>query len=287
VLPGLVLAWIDAFNEIYPGANIEIATPYAGSLGMLEVIEGNYDFVFVSRELKPTDISSFNEKYGYDPFTAAVAGGSYRHYGFLDAIGFFVNIDNPLDRLSLEQIDRLFSSTHHRGGEAVARWGQLGLVGEWENQPVHLYGVEPWNGFEEFVRQKALDFNGQRGEWREDITFSHTAFPIAEQVANDPLGIGYTGLAYITRGVKMLPLSAGADDEPVPPSYERVADASYPLSRLIYLNANRVPGQPLDSVLDELLRFIVSRQGQQIVLDQAIYIPLRNWQAQESLSKLD
>lgn len=287
VLPGLVLAWIAEFNKIYPNVGIEIAKPYAGSLGMLEVIEETYDFVFVSRELKPTDISSFNEKFGHDPLSTPVAGGSYRHYGFLDAIGFFVHVDNPLDGLSFDQIDALFSSTRHRGGEPITTWGQLGLGGEWKDRPINLYGIEPWNGFEEFVRQRALSVGDQRGEWRADINYSHQSFPVADSVASDPNGLGYTGLAYINRGVKMLPVRSEAGGDYIAPSYENVANASYPLSRLIFFNTNKVPGERLDLVLDEFARFILSREGQQIILDQAIYIPLRSWQADESRAALD
>lgn len=288
VLPGLVKLWIKEFNKVYPNIKIDIATPYAGSLGMLEVIDGDYDFVFVSRELKPTDITSFNQKYGYDPLSVPVSGASYRHYGFLDAIGFFVNINNPLSKLSFDQIDALFSSTRHRGGKEIKTWGDLGLSGEWADQPVHLYGIEPWNGFEEFVRQRALNYAGKRGEWREDVHFEHHSFTISELVAKDPLGIGYTGLAYITSPVKMLPLAGDKGSENyIAPSYEQVANASYPLSRLIYLATNKEPGKKLDPIIDEFLRFILSKQGQQLVLDHAIYLPLRNWQLANSLQILD
>jgi ABC-type phosphate transport system substrate-binding protein len=287
ILPGLVTAWIEAFRKFYPNVNIEIATPYAGSLGMLKVIDGKYAFVFVSRELKPTDIESFTEKYGYAPLSIPVSGASYRHYGFLDAVGFFVNVANPLDKLSFDQIDALYSSTRNRGGAPIKTWGDLGLKGDWADKPVHAYGFEPWNGFEEFVRQRVLNYDGKHGEWREDIRFSKNAFPIAAQVADDPLGIGYTGLAYLNRGVKVLPLAAGkGSTDYVPATYERIADATYPLSRLIYFNGNAKPGEGLDPILHELVRFILSRDGQQVVLDQAIYLPLRNSQVADSLARL-
>lgn len=284
ILPGLVHDWIGAFREYYPNVEIEISLPYAGSLGMLEVIEGNYDFAFVSRELKPTDVSSFTGKYGYAPLSVPVSGGSWRHYGFLDAIGFFVHVHNPLDRLSFEQIDRLFSSTRHHGDSPISTWGDLGLTGDWANRPVNLYGIAPWNGFEEFVRQRTLSVGERRGEWRDGIDFSETAFPVAEKVARDPYGIGYTGLAYVTAGVKVLPLSvSGAAGSHVAASYERVADATYPLSRLIYFNANAAPDGGLDPILKEFLRFVLSRDGQQLVLDHAIFLPLRGSQVNASL----
>ena len=124
-----------------------------------------------------------------------VSGGSYRQYGFLDAIAIIVNPDNPVKQLSLQQLDGVFSRSHLRGGRAVATWGELGAAGPWADRPVHVYGIKPWNGFEEFVRQRVLNSNGQRGDWRTDIHFDKLVFPLAQRVAADPDGIGYTGLA--------------------------------------------------------------------------------------------
>ena len=286
ILPDLVDAWIGAFNEIYPNVEIRLSRPYAGSLGMLEVIKGTYDFVFVSRELKHTDITSFVDKYGYPPLSVSISGASYRHYGFLDAIGFFVNVDNPLNKISLAQIDAIYSSTRFRGLSEIRTWGQLGLTGSWADKPIHVYGVEPWNGFEEFVRQRVLNSDTQRGEWRDDINFSQTAFPIAESVSKDPLAIGYTGLAYVDHGVRVLPLT-DESGQTFAATYENVAQAAYPLSRLVYFNTNSLPDGGVDPVLIEFLRFILSREGQKIVLDQGIYLPLRAWQVDAALVDLE
>jgi phosphate transport system substrate-binding protein len=106
-------------------------------------------------------------------------------------------------------------------------------------------------------------------------------FPLAGRVAEDRYGIGYSGLAYLDAPVKVIALS-GDDSRPYPPTYENVATARYPLSRLVYLNINRVPGKPLPAAIEEFIRFILSREGQQIVLDQAIYLPLRESQAAKS-----
>ena len=72
----------------------DVPPPYAGSLGAIELIKGDIDFVAVSRELKPTDLAEFRKKFGYDPFSAPIAGGTWRHFGFLDAVGFFVHQDS-------------------------------------------------------------------------------------------------------------------------------------------------------------------------------------------------
>jgi phosphate transport system substrate-binding protein len=280
VLPGLVKLWIEGFRKYYPGVNITVAPPYAGSLGAKELVKGNLDFVFVSRELKPDDITDFQAKFGYPPLSVPICGGSYRHFGFLDAIGFFVHKDNPIEALSFAQLDAILSRTHHRGGEAITKWGQLGLPGEWADKPIHIYGIQPWNGFEEFVRQRVLSTDGHRGEWREDIHFDKVVFPVAGRVAADPYGIGYSGLAYIDAPVKLLPVGGRA------PTYENVARAVYPLSRVLYFNINKAPGKPLDAAVEEFLRYVLSREGQQLVLDEALYLPLRSGQVKSSRALL-
>jgi phosphate transport system substrate-binding protein len=287
VLPGLAAMWIAAFRKYYPGVEIEVSPPYAGSLGAQELVKGNLDLVFVSRELRPDDISGFRAKFNYDPLSVPICGGTYRHFGFLDAIGFFVHKDNPIEKITFQQLDGILSSTRHRGSAALNKWGDLGLAGEWADKPIHVYGVQPWNGFEEFVRQRVLSTPAKRGEWRDGIQFEKVVFPLAGRVAADRYGIGYAGLAYLDAAVKLLALAPENGGDAYPPTYENVAAAAYPLSRLVFLDLNRAPGKPLDSALQEFLRFILSREGQRIVLDQAVYLPLREAQAARSRALLE
>jgi phosphate transport system substrate-binding protein len=267
--------WIDKFKTYYPGVTLTIAPPYAGSLGAVELVKGDLDFVFVSRELRPDDIKAFRDKFGYEPTSIPISGGSYRHYGALDAVAFFVNKDNPIEQLTLDQLDAMYSGTHHRGGRAITKWGDLGLTGEWADKPITLYGIQPWNGFEEFVRQRVLSAGNKRGEWRDGIKFEKVVFPMAKDIAADRYGIGYSGVAYLDAGVKVLPLVAKAGEPPQAPTYENVALATYPLSRLTFFNFNKAPAKPIPPALEEFLRFVLSREGQQVVLDHARYIPLR------------
>lgn len=285
VLPGIAKAWAAAFHAYYPGVTIAIDPPYAGSLGAVELAKGNLDAVFVSRELRPDDVSAFHAKFGYDPLSIPISGGSYRHFGFLDAVAFIVNPANPVQSLSFDQLDAAFSKTRWRGGAEALTWGDLGLTGTWASKPVHLYGVKPWNGFEEFVRQRILSTPGKRGEWRDGIAFSGTVFPLAAQVAKDPNGLAYDGLAYLDAPVKVVPI--GPKGGPfVAPTYENVATAEYALSRLIYLNLNKAPGKPLDPALAEFVRFVLSRQGQALVQQQNVFVPLRAAQTASSLALL-
>jgi phosphate transport system substrate-binding protein len=286
VLVVLAQKLIERFRRYHPGVSLSIAPPYAGSLGAAELVKGNVDFVFVSRELRPEDVRDFRAKLGYDPASIPICGGSYRHFGALDAVAFFVNPENPIERLSFEQIDAIYSSTRHRGAKRIRTWGDLGLGGAWADQPIHAYGIQPWNGFEEFVRQRVLSLAGKRGEWRDDMEFEKVVFPMAKHVAGDRYGIAYSGLAYLDERVRVVPLVDAAGGAPQAPTYENVALATYPLSRLVYFNVNKPPGKPLPPPLAEFLRFVLSREGQQVVLEHAIYLPLRETQAQASRGQL-
>jgi len=287
VLADLTKRWITAFRQHYPKVTIDVPPPYAGSLGAIELIAGDIDFVAVSRELKPTDISQFRKKFGYDPFSAPIAGGTWRHFGFLDAVGFLVHQDNPLRQLTYGQLDAILSTTQHRGGKPITTWGQLGLTGKWADKPIHVWAVKPWNGFEEFVRQRVLSVGDRRGEWRPDLNFVDNVFPISPHVADDPYALGYAGLAYVGDGVNLLAIAPDGKVAAVAPDYEEVARATYPLSRLVFLNLNKAPGQPLNPALEEFARFIISREGQQVLLDQAVFLPLRAEQAAQSRAQLD
>lgn len=192
VLVGLAKTWVAEFKKHYPKVNFSIDPPYAGSLGTIELIGGNLDCVFVSRELRPSDVQGFRDAFGYDPTSIPISGGSYRHFGFLDSMSFIVHKDNPIEKLSFDQLDSILSITRHRGGDPITTWGQLGVTGEWADKPIHIYGIQPWNGFEEFVRQRVLSANGKRGEWRSpetdpNVHWEKTVFNVAADVANDPV----------------------------------------------------------------------------------------------------
>lgn len=287
VLVDLVGRWFESFRQYHPQVELSIRQPFAGSLGTKELIKETADFVFVSRELKPEDLSEFDARFGYAPTSIPIAAGSYRHYGFLDAMAFFVHPDNPIGQLSYEQIDAIFSSTRHRGGAPITSWGQLGLTGEWADKPIRVHGIKPWNGFEEFIRQRILDHGGKRGEWRDDLHYQKLVFPLATQVASDRYALGYSGLAYIDAPVRMLSLAQQSGGEAIAPSYENVATARYPLGRLVYLNLNKEPGKPLPPAMAEFLRFVLSNEGQAVVREQGIFLPLRAFQAAQGRAVLE
>src|ERR1700730_5755048 len=282
-MPALVKLWIAAFAKYYPNVKIDVEPPFDGNFGARELAKGNIDFAIISRQLRPENITDFRNRFGYDPLTVPISNGSYRHFGFLDALGLFVNKDNPIEKISFGQLDALLSSTRHRGAKPITTWGQLGLTNEWADKPIHIYGIKPWDGIEDLIRQRVLSYRGQRGEWRPDIQFD-SVFPTARRVADDRCGIGYTGLSYIDANVKMLPLGESDNGPFYAPTYENIALDRYPFNRVIFFNTNQPTTKQLNPALAEFLRFILSKEGQQLVLDHAIFLPFRRAQVQRSLA---
>jgi phosphate transport system substrate-binding protein len=277
----LLERWIEGFRDHHPLVRIDTLIGGSGAAGPA-LTEGWADFAFNARELLPKEEQPFRTRHGYEPFRIAVAGGSYDVLAFTDAIAFFVSRRNPITSLSLAQLDGIYGRSRRRGLPRIGTWDQLGLEGEWWGRPIKLYGVRPENGFELFVREHVLE----GGDFSDGIELSDTDFPIADAVAPDPYAIGYAGLAFLTDGVRPLALAAQPGSPPIAGTLENVAAQRYPLSRQIFIFANRPPGQPLPAALRELVRYALSRDGQQAVADDGIFLPLPATVVQRELSRV-
>lgn len=273
--------WVAAFQSYYPGISIELPHPYIGTTGTRELTGGQADFVLLAREPRPTDLTEFHTVYGYDMLTVPICGGSWRHAGFTDTMVFVVHKDNPLEKMTFQQIDALYSKTRNRGARAVEKWGDLGLRDPWANLSITKYGVGEWHSSEEFLRSQVLSTADRQGQWRDDILLVDDPALVAGNVAQDPHAIGYTCLSAVDADVKILSIARGAEEGYYPPTYEYVASAEYPLSRQLYLCANKRPDDALNEVLAEFLRFLMSRQAAQVVVGNGVYLPFTAVQAGE------
>lgn len=280
--PGMVELWIQGFSKYHPHLTIQADIEGSGAAGPA-LTNRTADFGLIAREMLPQEEAPFEKKFGYKPFEIAIAGGSYRTVAFTDALTFFVHKDNPIEKLSFTQLDAIYSKTRHRGyPHDIATWGQLSLTGEWADQPIHLVGVKAPNGFEYFLKLRVLN----NGEWKDQITVRDTVHPLASLVAADRYAIGYAGIGYLTDGVKPLAVAENDRGTYYKGNFEEVAAQKYPLSRLLYVYANRVPGKPLDPKLKEFLCYILSLEGQQAVARDGIFLPLPSAVVKRELKKL-
>ena len=263
--------WIDGFTKIYP--NVKISVDIGGSgQGGPRLTNGTADFAFIAREMMGREETPFVDKFGYKPLAISVSGGSLAVKAFTDCVVFIVNKDNPLDEITYPQLDAIYSVTHNRGiKDPITTWGQLGLKGEWADKPIHAWGVEIPNGYDNFVNMHVL----ANGQWREGIQSQKTVIPLSDKVATDKYAISYTGLAWDTNpDTKVLKLAVHPGNPAIAPTFENVASQKYPLARTIYMFVNRGPGKPLNPVLREFIRYALSREGQQAIVDDRIFTPL-------------
>ena len=258
-LLNLMNYWAEGFQRFYSGVNMEIEGK-GSSTAPPALIEGSSHFGPMSREMKAEEIDKFEKKNGYKPTAVIVA---------LDALAVYVNKDNPITQLTLEQLDAIFSSTRKSGAKAdITTWGQLGLTGEWAGVPISLYGRNSASGTYGYFKEHVL----AKGDYKATVKEAPGSATVVQNVTSDRDGIGYSGIGYRTSGVKSVPI-VGKDGT----SYEAVAanvySQKYPISRPLYVYVNRAPGRPLDPTILEFLRFVLSKEGQEIVLKGG-FVPL-------------
>jgi len=240
------------FRQMYPNVTLRI-TSSVTNIGPSALLEGRADIVPMSRALTPEEIQNFSGKYGYAPTEIKVAA---------DALAIFVEKSNPVPGLTLGQLDGIFSRTQRRGGSSIETWGQAGLTQEWADRPIVLYGYDIENGAHQFFQQQVLE----GGAFRLSLRVQGGGSSIVQGVAAVPGSIGCASIFFACKRVRAVPI-AGTDGRYYAPTAENVRSHRYPLSRFLYICVNKPPRQGLGGPAAEFLRFLLSREGQQIVTD--------------------
>ena len=181
-------------------------------------------------------------------------------------MAFFVNKNNPIQALSLSQIDSIFSSTFKRGGSNISDWGDAG-VPSMKGKAISIYGRNSASGTNGFVKEIAL----KKGDYKNSVKEQPGSSAVVQGISSDEQGIGYSGIGYVTSGVKTLSLAEKGGQVAVQPSYDNCISGKYPLSRYLLIYVNKKPGEPLDTLTREFIKFIVSKDGQEIVTKDGYY----------------
>jgi phosphate transport system substrate-binding protein len=245
------------FKKIYPQVAFHLEDKGSATAAPA-LIEGRSQLAPMSRLMTPDEIGAFEQKYGYKPTFYKIA---------LDALSIYVHKDNPIRGLTLQQVDGIFSSTLKRGGPSLETWGSVGLSGNWANKAITLYGRDKVSGTNTYFKEHVLEQGDFKTTVNEEISEQ-----VVESVANDPSGIGYSGIGWKTSQVRTVPVGATAGSF-VAPSYKNSLDGTYPLARFLYIYVNQKPGQPLDKLTGEFIRYVLSHEGQEAVV-QAKFFPL-------------
>ncbi|WP_440870397.1 PstS family phosphate ABC transporter substrate-binding protein [Yersinia frederiksenii] len=258
-LANLISLWADDFTHHYPGVNLQIQAA-GSSTAPAALAAGAAQLGPMSRPMKNAEIAAFTQRYGYPPLAVPVA---------VDALVVFVQQDNPLNKLTLSQLDAIFSQ-NRRCGEShqIQRFGELGLEGDWAARALQRYSRNSASGTYGYFKHRVLC----DGDFIDTINELPGSASVVQAVAGSLNGIGYASIGFRNSGVKPLALSATGQDF-VLPTPKNVEEGRYPLSRYLYIYINKVPGQPLEPLTAAFLERVLSPDGQKRVTHDG-YLPL-------------
>ena len=271
-LANLMTLWAESFKKYYPNVNVQIQAA-GSSTAPPALAENTSNLGPMSRLMKDKEVEAFEKKFGYKPTPIAVA---------IDALAVFVHKDNPIEGLTIPQIDAIFSSTRTCGAPAdVDNWGELGLTGSWSTRDIQLYGRNSVSGTYGYFKDKALC----KGDYKNTVNEQPGSASVVQSVSASVNGIGYSGIGYTTSSVRAVPLSREAGKDFVSANPENAISGAYPLSRFLYVYVNKAPGKPLPPLTREFIKLVLSRTGQEVVVKDG-YIPLPARVAERELAKI-
>ena len=269
-LANMMTFWAEEFKRNYPNVNIQIQAA-GSSTAPPALTQSTSQFGPMSRKMKSKEIEAFEKRFGYKPTAIRVA---------IDALAVFAHKDNPIQGLTMKQVDGIFSVTYKCGGDAIERWGDLNLTGDWTRKDIQLYGRNSVSGTYGYFKKKALC----KGDFNTSVNEQPGSASVVQSVASSLNALGYSGIGYKTSSVKAVPIAKKGKSF-VAATKENALNGSYPLSRFLYVYVNKHPNKPLAKMDAEFVKMILSKQGQKIV-EKDGYIPLSSKVASKELAKL-
>jgi phosphate transport system substrate-binding protein len=312
-LKGNVAALEEGFLKIQPDVVFANNFMTSSEGAMAGLYTGLSDLSPAGDDAKITDQMPFFNTFRYLPLEISLATGGYEKRGTLWAIVIVVNKDNPLAKLTLKQLEGIFGSERTGGWDGIdytskfARgpegnirtWGQLGLKGEWADKPIHTYGYSA-PGFAYYFQRKL--FHGS-DKWNpnyhqyveakettnDDFGKAVASERMLEDLSKDKYGIAWAAVMHTKDYPQVKPVSVASQDEGpyVELTPDNVRNRTYPLIRDAYVYLNRAPGRPIDTKVKEFLRYVLSREGQEVLAAHGEYYPLTEDVLREQLKKLD
>lgn len=259
-LANLMTLWTEEFKRLYPNVNIQVQAA-GSSTAPPALTEGTSNLGPMSRKMKDKETEAFETRHGYKPTAIPVA---------IDALAVYVHKDNPIDGLSIPQVDAIFSATRKCGfASDITTWGELGLSGEWSSRPIQLYGRNSVSGTYGYFKKKALC----KGDYKNSVNEQPGSASVVQGVTKSINGIGYSGIGYQTSGVRAVALAKKDGGDFVEASADSAVSGKFPLSRFLYVYVNKHPNKPLPPLEREFIRMVMSKTGQSVVVKDG-YIPL-------------
>ncbi|MDP9051635.1 MAG: hypothetical protein M3O31_13095 [Acidobacteriota bacterium] len=288
-IESLVTKWETGFRKTHP--EIQFDNELHGTASAIgSLYTGTGDIAIMGREIWPVEVEAFEDVHHYPPVGVDVVTGSLDTRNKDFALVVFVNRANPLAHLSLPQIARLFGAEQ----KPPTTWGDLGLTGEWAGRPIHLFGFEIHRGFGYYLEQRVM--NGST-KWNPalvelgdvkntDGSLLDAGQRIVDAIGSDEDAIGYSSLLYKNKDIRSVPI--GPRGGPfLLPTRATIENHRYALTRSITAFIDKPPGKSADARVEAFLRYVLSPEGQQAVIDDGGYTPIPPALAMAEAAKLD
>ncbi|WP_185856182.1 PstS family phosphate ABC transporter substrate-binding protein [Vreelandella populi] len=258
-MAGLTLRWAEALTNRYPGINVQFQATGSASVPPA-LTAGTTRLGPMSRPMNEQERQAFTDRYGYPPLALRVAK---------DALVLVVHRHNPLQAITRQQADAIFSTRQACGAKApIQRWNELPATHDWPYGHIALHGRNLASGTHGLFQAEVLC----GGDFRPDISEHPGSSAVVAAVGESPNAMGYAGYNHLSPMVHALRLITQNGAE-IAPTEQTIQRNEYPFSRDLYLYVNLPPGKSLPPADQALLTLILSEEGQQIAR-AAGFVPL-------------
>jgi phosphate transport system substrate-binding protein len=246
----LALAWAERYQADNSEMRISVSGGGSGT-GIASLINGSVDLANASRAIKTEEIDQAKQA-GFTPVEFTVAR---------DAIAVIVNPENPVNDLTLSQISQIY-----RGD--IVNWKEVGG----EDRPIVRLSRETNSGTHVYFLETVVRLGSKTDKaiFSPDTLLLPSSEGIISEVRDNPNAIGYDGLGYVTKEVKVLGVGRDPGSSFVLPSIETVNDGMYPISRDLYIYTRDDPTGIKKAYID----WIKSEEAQDIV-GKLGFVPFR------------
>lgn len=231
-----VLPLTQTLSEIYmnqhPEATITVTGGGSG-VGISALLDGTTDIAMASRRIKFSEKMKLKQSH-HEPCEVVVA---------YDALAVIVNPQNPVQKLTREQLEAIF-----RG--KITNWKEVGG----EDAKIIVYSRETSSGTYEFFKESVL----QNKNYMSGVLSMPATGAIIQSVSQTRGAIGYVGLAYLNPMIKALAVSYDGGKNYVYPSVESAVSKKYPVVRPLYYYYDKAN----EAAVMPFIQYIESAQGQ-------------------------
>jgi phosphate transport system substrate-binding protein len=293
-MSSVVLTWEERFRHYHPEVRFENRL-MGTDTALPGLYTGKADIALLGRESNTTDNDGFLHTLQYRPLQLHLMTGSLDIGGKSYAPVVFVHKGNPIDGLTLQQLDAVLGCGQPGESVPARTWGDLGLGGAWKDKPLHAYTFDAETGTGLFLLHTLQD-ESRKMNWqiiheyhdlrRPDGSTYDSGQQIIDALGADPFGLAVSGMQYADERVKPLLLAATSNQSFVHATRRSLINRSYPLARMTYAFVNQPPRQSVPALVKEFLRFAYSEEGQRLIEPSSGFLPLARQDADAQILRL-